>query len=165
MDQNALMPQGADAPAGSGPEDDPGAQGMPGQAPPPPADPMVQYQKLQVAEKTLGIARSGLAKLAELGDTVTPEDAMKEVGLLVAAGLSPVSVAGMLADMPQQGDLLAEWVKKQEMDVAKRGVQLGFIMTGLRHHLATGALQGLVIHHIQETGMAGEVPPPEALNG
>lgn len=149
MDENALMPQGA-APAGPAPAPQAVPQAEPNAHGAPPL--YAQYQKLQAAESMLSTVRTGLEALASLGDTVTPEDVVREAGLLVAHGLDPVQMAGMLSDMPEGGELLVGWIQGHLVDVSNREAQLAPVMNSVRQELGVQAMHGLVEHHFANTG-------------
>lgn len=152
---NALVPQGAPQ-QGPGPQDSvqgPVPQGDPSaQAPQSPEELMAHYSKLRSAEQTLGAIKAQLDQLSALGDTITPEDVIVATGRLVGLGLSPNSLAGMLADMPQKGDLLAQWIAERDADIAQRSAQLDFVTRGVRQQIGVGAMHGLMIHHAENTG-------------
>lgn len=148
---NQLMPPGmqdAAAPAGPGPQ---GAPAGPAGAPAP-QNLMAQYQKLQQAGAMLGAVRQGLDSLMALADTVTPQDVVGEAGKLVALGLDPVQIAGMLADMPEEGDLLVEWIAQQDQGIHAREAQLAQMTQAVRHDLGVSAMRDLMAHHFQTTG-------------
>lgn len=139
----------------------PGApSAMPQGAPPaeaPQTNLLSEYQKLRQAGAMLGAVRQGLDKLTSLADTVTPQDVVTEAGKLVALGLDPVQIAGMLADMPQEGDLLVEWIAQQDGGIRQRQQQLDQMTQAVRHDLGVESMRGLMAHHF-----ANAMPPPSA---
>lgn len=104
------------------------------------------FSKLQTAKETLGAVRKEMDALLALGDTVTPSDVVKMGGGLVAAGLTPKAVAGLLADMPQGGEALQAWVKGHDQDVTSREQQLEQVMQQTQHQMGTSALSILSAH-------------------
>jgi len=115
-----------------------------------------QYDKLKRARQTLDVARSGLEHLTELGDMVSPEDVIKEAGKLVAHGLAPQAMAGLLADIPTGGGLqLAEWVKEHLEGVSQREAQLQPVLDTFRHRMGVQALMGLKAAGLQRGGALG----------
>lgn len=137
--ENALVPQ-QPAPA---PQAAPSPQA---------ADPFVQYDKLMAAGKLLDAVSAGLMELHELGDTVTGEDVTRVAGELVAKGLDATAMAGMLAEMPEKGELLAQWVDAHLADLAEREAQLEFVTKGLRQQLGVQAMRGLMAQYAENGG-------------
>lgn len=100
------------------------------------------YEKLLQAEKTLGIARAGLDKLASMGENLSMEDLVSEAGKIVAAGVSPGAMANMLADAPQDNSqLLAEWVKRQDMELTQREQQLKLALSVQRQRMGVEGMK------------------------
>ena len=130
-----------------------------------PQDIHAQYAKLMQASDTLDATKASLDALLGLGDTVTPEDVVKEAGKLVGYGLSPTAVATMLVDMPQKGDMLAEWVQQQDQGVAQRVAQLSLVTNAVRHKMGVDAIQGLMVHHAQATGSPQDAVNDETYGG
>lgn len=94
------------------------------------------YEQLKQAQQTLDVARAQMDKLAAKGDNVTIEDLVKVAGRLVARGLDPTAMASMLADAPQENNgLLAEWVKKQDVELTQREQHLKLVMRSTRFQL------------------------------
>ncbi len=144
---NELMPaQGAPV---AGP---PAVQATPAGAPPGGADPFVQYDKLMAAGKLLDAVQAGLMSLHDLGDTVSGEDVTHVAGELVAQGLDATAMAGMLAEMPEKGELLAQWVEEHLADLAEREAQLDFVTKGLRQQMGVDAMRGLMAQFAQNGG-------------
>lgn len=123
-----------------------------------PANASAKYAKLLQAADTLETVKAGLDSLLSLGDTVTPEDVVKVAGGLVGHGLSPSGIATMLVDMPQKGDMLSQWVQQQDQQVVQRTAQLEFVTNTLRHQMGVSAMQGLMEHHLANTGAPPEDP-------
>ncbi len=118
------------------------------------------YGKLQKADKMLGKVRGQLDNLAQLGDMVTQEDVVKSASTLVAHGLEPLGMAGLLADMPPDGQALQAWVGKHLEGLQQREDQLAQVMGPMRHQLGQSAFHLLTAHHV---GLAqGGVPEAPA---
>lgn len=147
----------------------PSPQGGPGlapvpQGPPPSLDQQLdelgaKYQKLTSAGAMLSRVRMTLDSLAKMADMVSTEDVIKGAGQLVASGLDPLSVAGLLADMPQAGEQLASWVKGHDADVRKREAQLATVTSGIRHQMGVVGLRSLM--EKSKGGGAPTMPVPQ----
>src|SRR4249920_3249111 len=61
------------------------------------------FEQTSRAVAMMDHVRKGLEKLSNRGDMVTPEDVIAEASKLVAHGIDPAALAGILADMPQEG--------------------------------------------------------------
>lgn len=118
-----------------------------------------KYDKLAEAKGLLEKVKKELLPLAKMGDTVSQDDVIHAAGKLVGHGLGAGAVAGILADMPQDGQPLAAWVAQHLMGIQQREQQLAPILTGTQHELGVHALQLLAAHSIHG-GPA--VPPQEA---
>lgn len=116
---------------------------------------LAQYDKLKSAGETLSSVRVGLDKLTALADTLTQEDVIREASVLVAKGLDAKSVAGLLADMPEHPEQLAEWVKGHSEQVKQREQQLAQVTGQVQHKLATGAMRGLMAEEMMGKHDAG----------
>ncbi len=166
---NPMMPPGQMPPQGP-------PQGMPQGGPPPgpmgnPLESQLQnhqqqsafFEKLQTAKETLSAVRKEMDALLALGDTVSPSDVVKMGGGLVAAGLTPKAVAGLLADMPQGGEALQAWVKGHDQDVTAREQQLAQVMQQTQHQMGTSALSILSTHGKAMQGQMSMGAQPAAL--
>lgn len=107
------------------------------------------YDKLQQAAGTINVAREMMDRLVALGDNVSFEDIMDAASRLVAQGLDPTNMAGMLAEASQtggeNGKLLAEWVKQKDADLQQREAQLEQVTSQMRHQMVLtgmGMLKG-----------------------
>ena len=167
MTTNGLMP-------GQGPSDQaappsgqampPGPSGPPGA--PAPIDPsalhdqmLAQFNKFTQSRDMLDKVRVELTTLAKLGDTITPEDVIKGAGALVGHGMSPMELAGMLADMPEGGQALAGWVASKAQAATQTEAKLSGMIQQARGHLGAAAL-ALIAQHAKSPGMSG--PPGTA---
>lgn len=104
--------------------------------------------KLKEAQGRARVVREALDKLSAMGDTVSPEDVTKESSRLVAAGMAPEEVAGLLADMPDGGEALQGWVAQHDSALRKNEAQLGQMLAQQQHTLGVQAL-----HHIGAVSM------------
>ena len=144
----------------------------------PPADPIASLQSRLLAshaqaraafDKTgsattmLDRVRTGLTQLAALGDLVTPEDVVGEAGKLVAHGADPLALAGLLADMPQNGggQALAGWVNQHATVVAQREAQVAQAHAAAKHALGVSALHVLQAHGVAGVGSGAAPAPPQ----
>jgi hypothetical protein len=110
--------------------------------------------------------RSGLQSLTALGDMITPEDVIKEAGKLVAGGADPLVLAGVLADMPQNGggEALQGWVGMHVQQAAAAEQQVMQVHALAQHHLGTTALHALQAH-TGYTAVPATAPPANPLTG
>lgn len=110
--------------------------------------------KLGEADQTLQKTRGELAKLASMGDAVTPEDVIKGAGALVAHGLSPIAMASLLADMPEGGVALQGWVQQHLQGLEQREQQLSQVQGQVRHQQTQAALHLLARDHVAQSAGA-----------
>lgn len=154
--QNAL---GAQQQSGPTPAPAPSPAGSPDPVPDLSSEPLTalhaQYSKMRTAEKMMDSVKNGLVELAKLGDTVTTEDLIRESGKLVAEGLDPKQMAGMLADAPEKGDLLSEWVDQHLQQSIMMGSQLEFAIRGVRQEIGVRAMHGLMVQHAENGDVHG----------
>lgn len=136
---NALMPQGS-SPVPAGSPNAPTAGAPPSASPP---DLSLSYDKLLQAGQLLNKTQSILQSLAKLGDTVTPADVVKGSEQLVAGGLDPMGIAGMLSEMPGKPDQIAQWIAGHLQDVGKRQEQLARTRTAVGYELGVQSLKSI----------------------
>lgn len=140
-----------------------GAPGGGGNAPAPPPQQGGQYMSFEDSRKTLlqqhnrnkaafeatgkalkqlDTIRKGLEHLADKQDVVTMEDVVEEAGKLVAHGIDPVALAGVLADAPQEGggEALGGWVASHAQTAAGAEQQLMAQHNLLRHQVGMSAI-------------------------
>lgn len=123
-----------------------------------------QFSKSGEAMEVLHKTKAEMDKLVNLGDSVTEDDVMRAAGSFVSFGADPHKVATMLADTPQAGPQLAQWVAKQDSGLkatmAKTLMQREKLRKGL-----LGASAAHVAKSIAErasTGMPMQVPQAPA---
>lgn len=151
---NPLMP--------GSPQEAPGASvglGAPGAAGPAPNDTLgvlahqhdsakAQYDKLKAVMAKSAAVRSELDTLAKLGDQVGPEDVIQGAGRLVAAGLDPHALAGLLADMPTNGGAaLSQWVQMHDQGAREGEAQMAPQLAQARHAMGLSALRLMSATH------------------
>lgn len=119
-----------------------------------------QYQKLAESSSRLDDVRQQLDRLQGMGDAVEQDDVIKAAGLLVGKGLSPMAMAGLLADMPEGGEALTAWVAQQAQQVTQREQQLAPLKSGARQALGSAALHSLALDHVQKMVDAAQRPGP-----
>ena len=119
-----------------------------------------RYEKLREAESRISVARVVMDELAAMQDTVTQDDVVKGAGRLVAAGGGAAEVAGMLAEMPPDGEALQGWVAQKDAGLQRIEALLEEQMSAARYQMGVGALQ-----HIAATQAHSEygLPAPTAV--
>jgi hypothetical protein len=115
--------------------------------------------------KALGILdhmRQGLERLADKGDMVTPEDIISEAGKLVAHGIDPMALAGVLAEMPEQGggEALGGWVMSHAIQAAQAEQQVMAAHEAARHQMGVTALHVIMAH---DAGHRAPMPGSEPM--
>lgn len=113
-----------------------------------------QYSKLQQQEKLQNLIRRQMDQMVKLGDTITQEDLIKASGKLVTGGMDAVAVAGLLAQMPPDGEALQAWVAQHDQMLQQRAQQLQPVIAAARHQMGISAL-----HLLQAHAVAGRVQP------
>lgn len=157
MTTNSLMPQSQPSP-----------QEM--QNVPAPPDPIVQasamhdqahaqFSKLLESRSMMDKMRIELETLTKLGDTIMPEDVIKGAGTLVSHGVSPTTLASMMADMPEGGQALQAWVGQHAARTMQGEQQLNQMIGAARAKLGAAGLN-LITQHARSPAMAA---PPNAL--
>ena len=165
--------------------DNPIAQGAGAEGPPPApsSHPLInsleaqhdqakaQFGKIGEVNKNFETVRRGLDSLVKLGDAITSDDVIEEIGKLVAQGLSPEPLIAMMAGdpqngvppMPESGQALAAWVQSHEQQFVQHERQLGQIHSMAQQRLGLSAAKVLVAHHIADKvrGGAGATPAPQ----
>jgi hypothetical protein len=119
-----------------------------------------KFDKLSDAKAMLEKVKSELLPLAKMGETVSQEDVIKAAGKMVGHGLGASAVAGLLADMPQDGQPLAAWVAQHMIGVQQREAQLQPVLAKAQHELGVHAIQLLAAHRMH--GPAPSGPPGSA---
>lgn len=118
-----------------------------------------RYSKMKAAVATLSSVRKEMDGLVALHDTVSQEDVVKAAGRLVASGLGAVPVAGLLADMPPDGEALQRWVQQQDQGVTVREQQAERALALTRHELGLVALRNIIGHSAESAQLSGQPQP------
>ena len=122
-----------------------------------------QFEKLDTSRQTLLKVRAELDKLAKLGDSVTAEDVIKAGGGLVAAGLTPKAVAGLMATLPQGGgEALAGWVQQHEQMLEQQEQQNQQMHQMAAHQMGVSAIHALASHAHEAQGAQAPMSPAAA---
>jgi hypothetical protein len=113
------------------------------------------------ALKKIDVIRKGLERLADKQDVVTMDDIIDEAGKLVAHGIDPMALAGILADAPQEGggEALGGWVASHAQAAAQGEQAMMQQHTLARHNMGVSAIH-LIMAHTNAQMMNGGVSPP-----
>jgi len=132
------------------------------------ANTKARFDKTSEVSKNFATVRAGLDSLAKLGDAITSDDVIEEIGKLVAQGLSPEPLIAMMAGdpqngvppMPESGQALAAWVQSHEQQFVQQEQQLAQVHSMAQHQLGVAGVQGLLIHHIEAIKGGSKAPGP-----
>jgi len=125
-----------------------------------------QFDKLDSSKQTLERVRVQLDQLAKLGDSVTTEDIVKAGGGLVAAGLTPKAVAGLMATLPPGGgQALAGWVQQHEQMLEQQEQQNQQLHQLAAHQMGASAIHALASHAHEAQGAKAQAQAPQAKAG
>lgn len=102
------------------------------------------YAKLKEARGRMDVIQNVLGKLVELGTNVSPDDVVDSAGKIVAAGVSPEGMASMLAEMPEQPELLAAWLAEHKGVIDQKEKELDLVTRNVQHEMGVQALRGLL---------------------
>jgi hypothetical protein len=118
------------------------------------------YADTKKALKGVDLVRKGLEHLSDKQDMVTMEDIISEAGKLVAHGLDPVALAGVLASAPVNGggEALGGWIASHAQ-AAMRGEQALLAQHNLNRYQVSVAGIHLLMAHANAQKMTGMVPP------
>lgn len=119
------------------------------------------YEESGKQLRNLDIIRDALDRLSDKQDMVTMEDIIGEAGKLVAKGIDPVALAGVLADAPQEGggQALAGWVDNHAANAQRAEQALGVQRNNLRLQLGASGVH-LLMAHSNAQQMQGGISPP-----
>lgn len=171
---NMLMPQqqAGQAPQGQAQAAPQGGAMM--QPNPPPSALMAGMQaqhaaaaaKLDKVDEALAKAkavRTQLSHLTTLGDLVDEDDVVRAASKIVAAGVEPMTMASLLADMPTSGsEAIASWLAGQEQQFRQKEAQLNAMAGMVRHETGLAALRLLAAHRFGGLAEPAESPPSGA---
>ncbi len=120
-----------------------------------------RFSKMKEAETQAMAILDEMGGLNALGDTVTSQDVVKGFAGIVAAGVPAVTLATILADMPEQGQALQAWVKQQFEHAITAEQKVSQVLNESRHQLLLAGLHHVIGHsaeaHHNSTILAG--PP------
>ena len=116
-----------------------------------------QYNKVSGASKSFATIRAGLDSIAKLGEAITSDDVVEEMGKLVGAGIAPEGLIAMIAGdpasgvppMPESGQALAAWVQALEQKFQAQEQQVKSAHSMAAHQLGATGAQGLLLHHME----------------
>ena len=119
------------------------------------------YAATSKALKQLDVIRKGLSKLADKQDMVTLDDVIEEAGKLVSHGIDPVSLAGILAEAPQEGggEALGGWVASHAQTAMQAEQQMTVQRNLIQHQMGVSATH-LLMAHANAQHMLGGISPP-----
>jgi hypothetical protein len=119
------------------------------------------YEATSKALKQLDVIRKGLSKLADKQDIVTLDDVVEEAGKLVSHGIDPVSLAGILAEAPQEGggEALGGWVASHAQTAMQAEQQMIQQHNLIQHQMGVSAVH-LLMAHANAQHMLGGMSPP-----
>ena len=117
-----------------------------------------QFDKIDQAAKQTGLLRAGLDKLSSMGEAVTGDDVIEEMGKLVSSGLAPEGLIALMAGnpqsgsppMPESGGALASWLADHEQQLKGLEDQVGQAHAQTAHQLGTTATKVLLAHHLAD---------------
>lgn len=124
------------------------------------------YEQTSKALTKLDVIRKGLGRLADKQDMVTMEDIIDEAGKLVAHGIDPMALAGLLADAPQEGggEALGGWIAGHAMTAMQGEMQMKQQNDLARHQMGSTAIHLLRASH-NATAMLGGMPQQQDNSG
>lgn len=121
------------------------------------------YEVTSKALKQVDAVRKSLDRLQQKQDVVKMDDLIEEAGKLVAHGIDPMALAGILADAPQEGggEALGNWVSghAQAAEQAEQGLMLQNRLA--KHNIGVSASH-LLMAHANSQSMMGPLTPPTA---
>lgn len=120
---------------------------------------VAQHEQVRSIDRLLQDTRAQLDKLIQLGDLVTPEDVIKGAGHLAGKGASPMELAKLLSDMPQDGPGLSNWLGQHEKMVTQREAQMRAASNATRHAMGLNAMRLLVAHAMGAPQTSGQPGP------
>lgn len=161
---NPMMPQGG-APEGTPQNAPQEAQWTPQRGTP--TDDLdtlrAHFDKLKSAETLIKHSREVMDGLMKMGSSITPEDVVKGASKIVSAGVTPDAMAGLLAEMPMQTELLAGFVEQQDMGLRQREAQLEEMLKSVRGAMGATAMSQLMNAPEGRTPMPADAGPAHAI--
>jgi len=131
---------------------------------------VAMFDQTKGALKKLDVIRKSLERLADKQDVVTMDDVIQEAGKLVAHGIDPMALAGILADAPQEGggEALGGWVAAHAQAAAQGEQQLMQQHDQVRNDMGVSAIHMMMAHHnaqMMNPGTAVAMGRPEDPQG
>lgn len=121
------------------------------------------YDKVKDSRRMLDHIRVELDKLADMADTVTPQDVIGAAGRLVGHGVPAREMAVLLSDMPQgAGQGLASWIQAHDMLARQQEAEVDRVANISRHRLGVTALKDLAGEHALGRMRGQQVSTPQA---
>jgi len=117
-----------------------------------------QLSKLEEIAGRQRVVREQMNHLKTLGDLISEDDVVNSASKIVAAGVPPMAIASLLADMPSGAEALKEWVVGQEAQFAQKEAQMNQVMGMVRHNTGLAALRLLAAESF------GNMQPPGSPN-
>lgn len=151
---NGLMPQG---PQQAGPQLGPmphPAEAMIPEMEATHASARAKLDKMDEVAAQARAVREQMTHLATLGDLVNEEDVVAAAAKIVSAGVAPMKIAAILADMPSGGEALTAWISGQAQQFAQKEAQINAILAGVRHETGLTALRLLAAQSLGDMAMA-----------
>ena len=108
--------------------------------------------------------KSELDKLLSKGVDIQPGDVMDAATRLIAHGADPAGLAATLAELPQGGEALSQWVMQRDQKVTQEMAQAKGMSDLAHHDAAVAGLHGLMADHIVHGPLAGAAAKPTAGN-
>ncbi len=125
---------------------------------------LANYGTLREAGQMLGVTREQIDDLLALQDTVSQEDVIDAASKLVANGLEPTEVAGILADMPEGSEALQVWLQGMSQRLEQQEKFVGDSTKELRHQLGVIGLRRLMKEPESES-LSGAFGPNSLMGG
>ena len=125
------------------------------------------YRKLSESSARMMSVREMLDSLGKMGDMVTQDDVVKASGKLVGAGIDAGAVAGILSEMPPDGEALQAWIAARDADITQREAALSQQLSVARHQMGVNGLRLLMGHgaNPQSAAQAPQAPSGAAVPG
>lgn len=108
-----------------------------------------EFHKLKTLDGQMKVVQKQFQGLLQLNDTVTMGDVVKSSGAIVAAGVPAVQVASSLAEVPQQPEMLQQWVKQKAGEAAQQEQQLKQALAKASWNLGLAAYKSILADSVE----------------
>jgi len=109
-----------------------------------------QYEALKKANGVAEFVLEQFDELADLGDTVTPENVIDAASKCVAKGADAMAFAQALGTMPEQpGPPLEAWIQQEGQKFELMAQQLEQLLEAKKHELGVNSIHLLAGHDAQ----------------